>query len=85
MLMSLGKLDSIGDIMWKEEIKKQNQLQKNIEGFVNDIDSIQRRLEEMTRFVPIPPRAGKELRKVFKALDMAEEALRDMQDESQNA
>ncbi len=68
--------------MWKEEIKKQNQLQKNIEGFVNDIDSIQRRLEEMTRFVSIPLGAGKELRKVFKALQMAEDALREMHDES---
>ena len=61
---------------------KQNQLQKNIRGFVDDIDSIQRRLEEMTRFVPIPPRAGKELKKAFKALQMAEDALRDMHDES---
>ena len=68
--------------MWKDSIKKQNQLQKNIEGFIRDIDSIQSRLGEMTRFVPIPPMAAKELKKVFKALDMAEEALRDMHDES---
>ena len=68
--------------MWREEIKKQNQLQKNIEGFVDDIDSIQRRLEEMTRLVPISPRAGKELRKAFKALQIAEDALREMHDES---
>ena len=67
---------------WKDEIKKENQLQKNIDGFINDVEEITKRLEEMTRFTPIPPKVGRELKKVFRALELTEESLRDMLDEA---
>tara|TARA_R100001440_G_scaffold48445_1_gene68300 strand:+ start:864 stop:1070 length:207 start_codon:yes stop_codon:yes gene_type:complete len=67
--------------MWKEEIKKQTQLQKDIEEFVNAIDRIQREIKRMNRLIATSPRADRELRKVFKSLQMAEDALRNIHDE----
>tara|TARA_X000001388_G_scaffold71811_1_gene61889 strand:+ start:2518 stop:2736 length:219 start_codon:yes stop_codon:yes gene_type:complete len=70
--------------MWKDKVIKQNprdvQLKRNIDRFIKEIDSAENRLSTMSTYIPLPPRAERPIKKVLKALEEAEEALRDVLD-----
>lgn len=73
---------------WEDTIKKEvgeefKPFENNIKGFINEVARIQKSLEEMAHrgLVPIPSRADKRLRKVFRTLEMLDEAFRDVLDE----
>ena len=70
---------------WKEEIKKEvgeefEPFENNIKGFIKEVERLEKSLEEMVMRggAPIPSRADKPLRKVFRALGMLHGAFTDV-------
>jgi len=56
--------------------------ENNMRGFLKEVTKLQESLEEMADrgLVPIPLRADKYLRKVFRTLEMLDDAIRDVID-----
>jgi|DEB0MinimDraft_6_1074348.scaffolds.fasta_scaffold00248_4 exonuclease VII small subunit len=71
--------------MWKDEIIKRQprdvQLEKNINRFIKEIENMENRLSTMDMYIPLPQKAERPIKKALKALEEAEEALRDVLDE----
>jgi hypothetical protein len=73
---------------WKEEIKKEvgeefKPFENNMRGFLKEVARLEKSLEEMVNRggAPIPSRADKYLRNVFRVLDVLDDAIRDVIDE----
>ena len=73
---------------WKDEIKKEvgeefKPFENNMRGFLKEVTKLEKSLEEMVNRggAPIPSRADKYLRKVFRVLEMLDDAIRDVIDE----
>tara|TARA_R110002020_G_scaffold153171_4_gene332407 strand:+ start:421 stop:651 length:231 start_codon:yes stop_codon:yes gene_type:complete len=75
-------------VSWEDTIKKEvgeefKPFENNIKGFIKEVTRFQKSLEEWADrgTEPIPSRADKRLRKVFRTLEMLDEAFRDVLDE----
>ena len=70
---------------WKDEIKKEvgeefKPFENNMRGFLKEVARLEKSLNEMLMRggAPIPSRADKYLRKVFRTLVMLDDAIRDV-------
>lgn len=72
---------------WEDTIKKEvgeefKPFENNMRGFLEEVKKLQESLEEMAHRggAPIPSRADKYLRKVFRTLEMLDDSIRDVID-----
>jgi len=75
---------------WENIIKNEDEVgeefkpfENNMRGFLKEVARLEKSLEEMVMRggAPIPSRADKYLRKVFRTLEMLDDAIRDVIDE----